>query len=111
MKNIKLKDLLTESEVQSDLRKIEASIKKQVGNDIAPTYEKNKDKRGPRSYEKNHPVLIFNKGQRGKEISVTIGGDYEVEYGWQITGPGGQFHSFKSWDDNGIIKYIVNKLK
>ena len=107
---IKLTDILNESETISDLKKIESSIKKKLGSKVTTTFATNKRKRGPKSYEKNHPILIINKGIRNKEISVTIGGDYEIEYGWEITGPGFEFNSFKSWDDVGIIKYILKKL-
>ena len=107
---IKLTDILNESETISDLKKIESSIKKKLGSKVTTTFATNKRKRGPKSYEKNHPILIINKGIRNKEISVTIGGDYEIEYGWEITGPDFEFNSFKSWDDVGIVKYILKKL-
>lgn len=108
---IKLKDILNESETLSDLKKISSSVKNVLDSNTTFSFETNKYKRGPRSYEKKHPILIINKGVSNKEISVTIGGDYEIEYGWEIIGPDFEFHSFKSHDIKGIIKYIVGKLK
>ena len=49
---IKLKDLITESSVTTDLKKIENTLKKKFGKDITFDYSVNKKKRGPRG----HPI-------------------------------------------------------
>ena len=106
---IKLTDLITESGVTSDLKKIETALKRKVGNDTTFDFSTNKKERGPRGYEKNHPVLTINKGDKKNQISITIGGDYEIEYGYEMWVNMAR-HSFKSHDIGGIINKSIKWL-
>ena len=106
---IKLKDIITESSVTTDLKKIENALKKKFGKDITFDYSVNKKKRGPRGYEKNHPVLTINKGSKKNQITITIGGNHEIEYGYEMW-VDMTYHSFKSHDLKGIVTKSIKWL-
>ena len=110
MKNIKLKDLLKEGIKDVDLEKIEKSLKKKFGNKITTKIEMHDKPAGPRSYEKINPILYINKGNKKNEISITIGGNHEIEWGYIVWSYMSN-KSFKSWDLQGIYNYCVKKLE
>ena len=55
------------------------------------------------------PVLIINKGDKKKQISITIGGDYEDSYGYEMWMDMSGY-SFKSYDIDRLINKSINWL-
>ena len=108
---IKLTQLLQES-TEGELKQIANGVKKKHG-DIKFSIRDSKHKAGPRSYEKIHPTLIISKemGSKGNDIlaTVTIGGNYEAEYGWVVS-TNMQLKSFKSHDLKGIVQHIIKTI-